>query len=490
MIRFVVLPLVLTIAVILGWLYIGPGREVSLVYDGVRYEQDLRNVILGALAAVAAIIAVWTLVVWLWQLPGRIRSGLGLRKRDQALAAMEDALIAGAEGNPELARKKAERARSLISSPTLGRIVSAQAAEASGDRGEAIARYTEMLDDPKTVPTAQRGLAQAYLRDGDYASAIEHAHLAYSQNKDAAWAFDILFRAQVAAHCWADALNTLGEGEARKHVDAETARRRRVVLETALADRYEEQGRAEDAREVAVAAASRDPEFAPAVALAARLLKRVDEPRRARKLIEAAWARRPHPALGMAYRDVIEGTSSRWSRKSIETLVEINPAHRESRLLEAEQAINGERWVEAWGILSELLEAETPSSRLCLLAARCEAGLGNEADARLWMERAATAPTEGDWSDLDPSGDAFAYDDGDWHRLVFSYGERGELIHPRLERNAPTRAATRLVAAGVPKSAEPVEAEPETVIPVEPSPTPSPGDIASRLDRLLDDPKP
>jgi len=524
MIRFVVIPLILVLAVAIGWIYLGPGNEVSLVHDGVSYSQDLRNVILGAILAVVAIIALWTLITWLWQLPGRIKSGLGLRRRDQALTAMEDALIAGAEGNPELARKKAERARSLIQSPTLGRIVSAQAAEASGDRVEAMARYTEMLDDPKTVPTAQRGLAQSHMAQGDYASAIEHAHLAYSQNRDARWAFDILFRAQVSAHCWADALQTLGEGESRKHIDADTARRRRVVLETALADRYEETGRAEDARDVAVAAASRDPEFAPAVALAARLLKRVDEPRRARKLIEAAWSRRPHPALGMAYRDVIEGSRSRFSRKSIETLIDINPDHRESRLLDAEQAISGERFVEAWSILTHLLESETPSSRLCLLAARCEAGLGNESDARVWMERAATAPTEGDWSDLDPSGDAFAYGDPDWHRLVFSYGERGELIHPRLERNAPTLKATSVPMAAAydadvvdmitqSSSPDPVTLAPGPVetamtepdIPIQPiaqpncvlhsgatddAPAPSRpkgSDIASRLDRLLGD---
>jgi HemY protein len=44
------------------------------------------------------------------------------------------------------------------------------------------------------------------------------------------------------------------------------------------------------------------------------------------------------------------------------------------------------------------------------------------------------APPEADWSDLDPEGRAFAYQTADWARLVITYAETGELIHPRHER--------------------------------------------------------
>ena len=489
MFRYVVIPLVLVVALIALWLFIGPGEEVMLQYDGQQYFMELRNVVLAGIAAIATVIALWSFVSWLVDLPRRIRAGRGIRRRDQALDAVEDALIAGAEGRQADARKSAERARQLVASPALGALVSAQAAEASGDRRSAVAHYTAMLDDPRTEATAQRGLANAYIADGDYASAIEHAHLAYSQNPAAGWAFDALFRAQVAAHQWADALRTLDLGEERRHIDIETATRRRVVLETALADRFEEEGRAEEARELAVAAATRDPEFAPAVALATRLLTRVGEERRARKLIEAAWSRRPHPALAFAYRDVVEGQkgglAARFTRKSVEDLVRLNPTDRESVLLEVEQAMAADDYVTAWGRLSSLLDAEpAPSSRLCLLAARCEAGLGNDDDARQWMERAATAPTEGDWSDLDPQGDAFLYADPDWRRLVGAYGDYGKLIHPRLESNSPTRLPTHVPG---PSTATPLPPEPEVPVATVTEPIVTP-DIAQRLDSLLDSP--
>jgi HemY protein len=53
---------------------------------------------------------------------------------------------------------------------------------------------------------------------------------------------------------------------------------------------------------------------------------------------------------------------------------------------------------------------------------------------RQWLAQAAAAPRAPDWSDLDPEGPAFLYDDGDWARLVYAYGDAGQLIHPRMER--------------------------------------------------------
>jgi HemY protein len=54
------------------------------------------------------------------------------------------------------------------------------------------------------------------------------------------------------------------------------------------------------------------------------------------------------------------------------------------------------------------------------------------------MARGLNAPQEPDWSDLDPEGRAFAYQPSDWARLVATFAESGELIHPRHERRERT----------------------------------------------------
>jgi HemY protein len=67
--------------------------------------------------------------------------------------------------------------------------------------------------------------------------------------------------------------------------------------------------------------------------------------------------------------------------------------------------------------------------------ARVAYASGQPDEARVWMARGMSAPHEPDWSDLDPEGRAFAYHASDWARLVATFAETGELIHPRYERH-------------------------------------------------------
>ncbi len=441
---------------------------------------------------IVTLIALWSLLGWVWRLPKRVKSGVGLRRRNQALDAMEEALIAGAEGDASKARKKAEKARNLIGSEDLGRMVSAQAAEACGDSEEAIAQYKAMLQSERTLATGQRGLAQQLLSAGDLAGAIEHASRAYGENKNARWAFDILFQAQVADHQWDAALETLETGEKRKHIDKDVARRRRVVLSTAKADRLSDSGQADKAIDVVVSAAQEAPEFSPAVGLAAKLLGQKGGTKKAGQLIEKAWAKSPHPALSLAYRDIHTGLSPKARAKQLRNLTKTNPAHRESILLNVEELLSAGDAVSAWSTLSPIVNEDAPSARLCTLAAKAETLLNNPQDARIWMERAATAPADPDWSDLDPEGDAFDYTDQDWRRLVFTFGEKGELIHPRYERGAARRAPISLETRPFIKVSE----KPVTKAPPEDQsddrlgkPDSDTGDLAKRLDSLLDKPE-
>ena len=458
--------------------------------------------ILAAVCGTLLMIALWSLFLWLWRLPRRVKSGVGLRRRNRALDAMEEALLAGAEGDVKKARKKAEIARSLIGSTELGRVISALSAEAAGDRDVAVEHYEAMLNNEKTRATGQRGLAQNMLATGNLPGAIEQSREAYISNPEARWAFDTLFKAEVANHQWTEAEETLETGEQRKHVEKNIARRRRAVLKTAEADRLHDEGDFAPALELAVKAASLAPEFAPAAALAAKLYKLQGEPKAASKLIEKSWSKAAHPALALSFLDLLEGAETKTRDKRLSALAKQAPNHRETKILLAEDHLRRGDVVKAWAVLSPILRAtETPSSRLCLLAAQSEERLHNPTDARLWLQRAATAPREADWSDLDPSGESFDYTPQDWRRLVFSFGDTGELIHPRFDSRAPLRIpgvgdqppVEQPVDAAVETKSEAVR-EAEVVEPIsqpdDPGAAPIKGkDLAERLDSLLDPPK-
>ena len=90
-----------------------------------------------------------------------------------------------------------------------------------------------------------------------------------------------------------------------------------------------------------------------------------------------------------------------------------------------------------------------------VLAARLDQLEGDEGGARRWMARAAHAPGEADWSDIDEAGAAFNFTDADWRRMVHAWGREHQLIHPRHER-------FEIPAAAAPESAllEPPRAKP------------------------------
>jgi len=479
-------------------LYIGSGPELVISSATDRAFLNFGEIRLpwqwaiGLLTfAVLTIIALWSFLTWLWHLPTRMKSGMGMRRRNKALDAMEEALIAGAAGDQSRARKKAEKARTLIGSKDLGHMISAQCAELAGDSEAAIEQYTAMLDSERTLITGQRGLAQQLLSSGDLRGAAEQAQRAYNDNKNARWAFDVLFQAQVSDHQWPAARETLELGEKRKHIDKDAARRRRAVLMTAEADRLENAGEKETALELGVKAASESPEFSPAAALSARLLGHAGNTKKAANLLEKAWSKSPHPALSLAYRDLYPDDTPKARAKHIKSLMKSNADHRESIILGVEESLLAGDAVKAWSALAPLVNGENkPSARLCTLAAKAETMLSNPQDARIWMERAASAPAEPDWSDLDPEGDAFDYTDQDWRRLVFSFGEKGELIHPRYERGDARRAAIKAVSAVEEKVVDtaadagevPVKQPDDTgASVVKPD-----GDLAERLGKLLD----
>ncbi len=447
LIRWLIVTLVLAVLVAGVLLYIGGDRFLMVNFadkDAIAplggYKISMQLLALVAIGAMLSIILIWSFLHFLYDLPARLRSGVSRRKRGKALEAMEDALIAASDGDADKARKKAARARTLIDRPALGNIVAAQAAEVSGDPAEAQQRYTEMLDDERTRKVAQRGLATLAYGRGDLPTACSHAEQAYGESKNAKWAMDILFAAQTAESEWEKALATLKDGLSRKHISKEIAARRRTVLHTAWADDFADAGQYDQAREKAQRVATEDPAFAPGVALAAQLLVRAGDNDRAAKLIEKSWSKDPHPALAIAYRDLFMGETPKVRAKRMRSLVKNNSDHRESKIVTAEEALRDGDGVTALSALADLLKSE-PSARLCQLAAKAETLLSNQTDARLWVSRAATAPTEPDWSDLDPSGGAFNYTDADWRRLVFSYGDEGKLIHPRHERFEAERPA-------------------------------------------------
>jgi HemY protein len=102
-------------------------------------------------------------------------------------------------------------------------------------------------------------------------------------------------------------------------------------------------------------------------------------------------------------------------------------------------------FVAAIRALAVLVE-ENPTGRLCLLMERALKGFGDTGEAQRWGRMAASASREPDWSDIDPRGGAFDFETRDWSRMVYAFGDTGQLVHPRYEGYGRELEAGRVLA--------------------------------------------
>jgi HemY protein len=314
------------------------------------------------------------------------------RSRERrGLEAMARGMAALAAGDARAARVNAERAELMLQRPELTRLLNAQAAELSGDNLRAETYYRALAEDPATSFIGVRGLLNRALEKGDTERALKLADAAARLRPKDAGVLDTLYTLQTRTFDWAGARRTLAAQRRHGYLPKSEANRRDAMLALAQAEDAEEEGKAEEAGRLALEAARLDPANDEAVATAARHLVAAGSPRAAAKLVTEAWRRKPSPALAAAFAKIEPGETPEERRRRFRKLIAANPAHPESRLLDAELALLTRDWAGARKSIAELDEAE-PSARSCLIRAAIARGEGtSEVEVRAWLARALEA---------------------------------------------------------------------------------------------------
>lgn len=426
----------------------GPGFEGSTS----RAALALVAIIIGGVMAI-----VWWIVGWVWDLPGRISRTAKKLRGKRARESIAEGLLAAEGGDAAAAARAAGRLLEVkddgIGSRKLAMLLRARAHEANENWLEAERAYSDLAREKGGELAGLRGLAAAAVKRGDKRTAILHAQSAAALKSQAAWPFRSMLQMQTESADWTGALSTLAEGEKRALLNSDSIRRRRAVLLTAEATRQRSTD-AGEAERLALDALKAAPGLPPAALLAARLALLAGRASKAQSVIETAWKSRPHPALTIVWGDLKPNEDQRTRARRLRTLADFNPEHRESRILVAEAAIAEGDWPSAYEALLPLV-SESPSARLCTLMEAVARGRGDTEDAHRWAHQAASAPREPDWSDLDPDGGSFAYSDEEWSRLVHTFGDAAQLIHPRYESYGRELEAMARVALPAPKESEP-----------------------------------
>ncbi len=378
------------------WIVDRPG-EVAVTWQGYRIETTVA-VALGLVGLAGVLLAIlFGFFRFLLRMPRLIARRAERRRRAKGHAALSRGMIAVGAGDAKLARRSSAEADHHLERDPLTLLLAAQAAQLSGDRAGAESAFGKLTQDPATRLLGLRGLHIEAQRRGDPEAAIHFAEEAH-RIAPLPWSAKAVLDHHAAKAQWERALAALQSHIAAKLIDKKTGERQQAVLETAVAlDKADHAP--DEALRLARQALGRAPDLTPAVALAARLLARKGELRKAGKLIESAWQRQPHPELAEVYLDLRPGDSNADRLAKARTLAKLMPRDPESHMIVARAALAGRDFKAAREAMAPLIaEGERPTARMCLIMAELEdAETGDEGQVREWLARSARAPRDPVW---------------------------------------------------------------------------------------------
>lgn len=396
MLRVVVFLLAIAAAALgAAWLAEQSGT-LTLVVDRWQIETSLPVFMLATGILVAVMIAVWSLLRFLWKLPQRAAAARQRRRVARGREAITRGLIAIGSGDAPAASHQAHKAKRLARDDALSLILRAQAAQLAGNHAEARDAFHDMASRADTRLFGLRGLFVEAQRTDDPLGAVAVAEEALKLAPASGWASQAVLGFRCARGDWSGALAIIDGNKASGLLAAAEWQRQRAVLLTAQALDLESSDR-DRSRALVMEAVKLAPTLIPAAVLAAKFYSENNEIRRAMRVIESAWRTQPHPDLADAYIHVRLGDSARERLSRAETLASRGSGDREGALALARAAIDATEFAQARAALAPFVAA--PTQRVAMLMAELErAEHGDEARAREWTLRAVRAAHDPAWT--------------------------------------------------------------------------------------------
>lgn len=311
--------------------------------------------------------------------------------------ALSDGLLALASGEGRTAMEKARKAERFLKKPELTNLLTAQAAELSGDTRKATDVYKKLLGNDATRFVGVRGLMRQELGKGNTETALKLAETAFALKPRHGETQDVLLKLQAETGNWTGARKTLDAKLRSGSLPRDVHRRRDAVLALSEAKDILDDAKPIEAREAAIEANRLSPDLIPAAVRAARGYIEQNKPRYATRVLKKAWDAQPHPELAAAFAAIDETESATARIKRFRALTKATPDHPETRMLMAELHIAAEDFPEARRALGDLIEADPTTRSLTIMAAIERGEGGSDAVVKGWLARALTAPRGPQW---------------------------------------------------------------------------------------------
>ena len=333
--------LLFAFAIGFAWLADNPGT-VTVQWDwlnhGEAYEFGLATLIVAVAILIVLIMFVWWLFASILNSPrtfGRWRAG---RRRDRGYNALSKGLVAAGAGNVPLAKQLAKESGKLLETEPLVAMLDAQTALLEGDRATARKQFSTMLDSDETRLLGLRGLYLEAEQEGELEAATHFAEEAITLAPATPWASKAVLRTQALSGQWDRVLQSLDLNRSNGVIEKQAYSRLRAVVLTAQALSNENEA-PDSARTQALAAHKLAPDLVPAALAAARLCVRLEDSRKAGKVLETTWRVNPHPELAESFINLNPGDSPSVRLSHALKLVDKAPDHVESHFALSRQAL-------------------------------------------------------------------------------------------------------------------------------------------------------
>ncbi|MGB0747202.1 MAG: heme biosynthesis protein HemY [Magnetospiraceae bacterium] len=482
-----------------------PGTT-TIVWLGYEVELPVMLLVVGVLALAGVVAVAYRVLLFVRAVPNKVRGARDNSRHRRGYEALTQGMVAVAAGDAEQARIHAKQAETLLEDPPLTMLLSAQAAQLSGDETAAQRFFESMMERPEMAFLGMRGRLTQALKEGDRETALEIAQKAHREKPRAAWVSDNLFDLQVHAAQWEPAEETLNAAIRARLTTSEESRPKFAILYHLQSIDAEKKHNKGLAFNLAKKAQRMAPDFVPGVARLANLMYGDGKLKKADRLITETWATTPHPALAAGFRAGQGRDDAALELTRAKALLAANPAHPESHVALAEAALRAEDWAQARSHLDAASNG-TPTARLCLLYAELEEREhGDPVGTRQWLRRALAAPADEAWTcgncgnvveSWEPvCGQCDSFGSFDWRRpprLPADLTPHGEVLavtvdsaDPALDASAEKTAVEISAPVAGQESKETTEDKTATAaatspeVAPEPEPTISPPDVAAQ----------
>ena len=398
MTRSLVLMALIGIGVLLAVFIADRPGEVAFTWQGYVIETSV-GVMLVAVVLLMAVAAlsyrVWIGVI---RAPGSLLKARSGSKRESGYRALTNGMVAVAAGDPDAARRFAKKADALLDDPPLTMLLSAQAAQLTGDEQAATRYFEAMLERRETEFLGLRGLINQAMKRDDRVKALALVDRARDLSPATPWVQAAAFELEVRQRKWPEALRSLASAVKAGAIDSTAGRRHKTAILIEQSREAEAAGDLTAAMTHAHKATALLPDFPPTVVREARLLARSGKAKQAVRVLERAWGQKPHSSLADAFLETAPSEESALDRmQRLDKLHRLNPDSVELLPALAEAALAAQLWGSARGHLMRALK-DAPSRRIYRLLGALETGEHDDAvAARNWLTKGEDAPGDPSW---------------------------------------------------------------------------------------------